>query len=260
MKYPTKMWLPLLGSFLLLWLSNPVFPDDLKGELFRVESDNLASQMIPPAAPDLGGGMASASPQMLTTEREINRGGALLRSLVLPGWGEYYLGYKGTGRLFIAAEVLLWASVIGFETYSQWKEDQFIAFAAEHAGAQMDGKSDDFYADLGNYASTDAYNETKLRNRDYDALYTDPSYFWAWDSDQNRLDYDHTRIESRSAHNKIYFFIGAAALNRLISFIDTGKKATNLQRRKKAPQLGFQVQPESLGNTGAIRLVVSAEF
>ncbi len=216
--------------------------------------------MTQSAAQASGGAAALDSPQMLTSEREISRGGAVLRSLLIPGWGEYYLGYKGTGRVFIATEVILWASVIGFETYSQWKEDQFIASAAEHASAQMDGKSDDFYADLGNYASTEAYNEAKLRNRDYEALYTDPSYFWAWDSDQNRLDYDHTRIESRSAHNKIYFFIGAAALNRLISFIDTGKKATDLLRQKKTPQLGIQVQPESLGNSGAIRLVVSAEF
>ncbi len=192
--------------------------------------------------------------------KPISRSGAALRSLIIPGWGESYLGYHDTARWFFWTDVAIWAAVIGLETYSQWKEDQFFAYAASHAGAQMRGKTDQFYADIGNYDTWEAYNEAKLRERNYDALYTSPSYYWAWDSSQNRKTYDEMRISSRRAHNNVYIFLGAAALNRLISFIDTGKKARDVMRRREAPSLGFHVQPELGEGDSAVSLVFSARF
>ncbi len=202
---------------------------------------------------------ASGSP-ISTSGKKVNRGGAMLRSLVIPGWGESYLGYHGTARAFFWADVALWTTVIGLETYSRWRQDQFVSFAASHAGAQMAGKSDGFYADIGNYTDTEAYNEVKLRNRDYEAVYSDPAYFWAWDSDQNRMDYDHIRIQSRSAHNKVFFFIGAAALNRLISLVDSGKKATEMMRSERHPAVGFRFVPEYENASSSVRLVMTASL
>jgi hypothetical protein len=184
----------------------------------------------------------------------------MLRSLLVPGWGESYLGYHRTARRFFWADMLIWAGVISLETYSNWKENQFLALGAQHAGAQMSGKNDVFYADIGNYLNTDEYNEAKLRARHFDALYTDPSYFWSWDSDQNRVNYDRTRIQSRSAHNKIIFFLGAAALNRLVSFVDTGKKANEVLKRQNAPALGFHVESGPYTDPGALRLVLTAHL
>ena len=227
--------------------------DDLRTRLFDRPMPSLQAQI---------GAEPAASPVILDSrsDKQISRGGAMLRSLIIPGWGESYLGYHKTARYFFWTDVALWASVIGLEVYSHWKEDQFITFAATHADAQMEGKSERFYADIGNYSDTEAYNEARLRNRDFDALYTDPAYFWAWDSDQNRLDYDHIRIQSRSAHNKIYFFIGAAALNRLISLIDAGKKARDLLKSQQSVKIGFHLQPDRSGADNSLRLVVSADF
>lgn len=184
----------------------------------------------------------------------------MLRSLLVPGWGESYLGHHGTARAFFWTDVAIWATVIGLEVYSQWRRDQFISFGAVHAGADMSGKADQFYADIGNYNSTEEYNEAKLRNRDYEALYTDPSYFWAWDNAQNRLDYDHIRIQSGAAHNKIFFFIGAAALNRLISVVDAGKKANDFLKKADSTNLGFQIQPDRNTPAESVRLVFTAQF
>lgn len=192
--------------------------------------------------------------------KPITRGGAMSRSLLIPGWGESYLGYHGTARTFFWTDVALWATAIGLEVYSRWREDQFMSFAATHSGAQMEGKSDGFYAAISNYMSTEEYNEAKLRTRDFDALYTDPAYFWAWDSDQNRREYDHIRISSRSAHSKIFFLIGAAALNRLISVIDSGKKAGDMLGKKQAPQIGWRVEPRAGAGAAGVQLVASAAF
>jgi hypothetical protein len=206
------------------------------------------------SSPSSGGIFDSKQP------RKITRGGAMLRSLIIPGWGESYLGYHSTARWFFWADVAIWASVIGFKTYSIWKENQFIAFATTHSGAKMNGKTDAFYADIGNYNSTEEYNAARLRERDYEALYTSSAYYWSWDTKANRLEYDDMRIDSKSAHNKIYFFLGAAALNRLISFIDTGKKARDVLKSQNTPQMGFHVVPEARDGDQAIHLVFQADF
>ena len=249
-----------LGIIGILCAHSPVDSADLKARLFETGLDPVQQQMINTtevSSQFLEGASASGS-GILPSRKKVSQNGAMLRSLLIPGWGEHYLDYPKTARAFFWTDVTLWAAAISFEAYSLWKEDQFISFATTHAGAQMSGKSDGFYADIGNYSNTETYNEAKLRNRYYDALYNDPSYYWAWDSDQNRMEYDHMRIQSRAAHNKIFFFIGMAALNRMISFIDSGKKARDVQKRNKSLQLGFQVQPETQGDSSGFRLLVSA--
>lgn len=217
-------------------------------------------------SPVLEGGVTTAtaksSASVAPKDKPVNRGNAMLRSLLVPGWGESYLGYHTTARRFFWTDMLIWAGVIGLETYSNWKEDQFMALASQHAGAQMAGKNDAFYADIGNYNTTQEYNEAKIRDRNFDAVYTDASYFWSWDNAQNRQTYDHTRILSRSAHNKLIFFIGAAALNRLVSLIDTGKKANDVLNRPAAPAVSLRLEPgsNSLGNPDALRLVMTADL
>lgn len=254
----------LWALFALVFVFGAARGDNLQDRLFSVENDPLYQQVVPPsqAEPERDGGEATSS-EILTTQpaKPISRGGAMLRSLIIPGWGESYLGFHGKARAFFWTDVALWATVIGLETFSRWKEDQFISFAGAHAGANLSGKSDAYYADIGNYDSTEEYNEAKLRNRDYNALYTNPDDYWAWDSGQNRMDYDHMRIQSRSAHDKIYIFMGAAALNRLISFIDTGKKARDLLRQNPRPvQLGVHVEPGLDAGDNSVRLVVNADF
>ncbi|TKJ41809.1 hypothetical protein CEE37_04370 [candidate division LCP-89 bacterium B3_LCP] len=241
---------------------NQAYAQDVQTKLFAVNENQGRQQLAAQFTQNSSEYTTMSSVDISGSQHpeEFSRGGAMLRSLVIPGWGEHYLGYKGTAKVLFWTDVALWASIIGLETYSHWREDQFFAYASEHAGAQMSGKADDFYADIGNYSSTESYNEAKLRNRDYESVYTDPSYFWAWDSEMNRLEYDHIRIQSRSAHSKVYILLGAAALNRLISFIDTGKKARDLLSKQRSVDLGIHIQPERRGENNAVSLVVSAGF
>jgi len=250
----------LLGLTLLLICTGLSTAEVQKSELFGIQNDPiLVDQAIRSYQPQ-GLSVVSSDGRAIESrpKRRISPNGAMFRSLLIPGWGESYLGYHETARWFFWSDVAIWSAVIGLQVYSNWKEDQFIAFATTHAKVNMNGKSDDFYADLGNYDSTEEYNEAKLRERNYDALYTNASDFWAWDTSVNRKEYDSIRIASRSAHNKVFFFVGAAALNRLISFIDTGKKARDVLKAQKQPQLGFHVQPGIRGDSNTIELVFSA--
>lgn len=258
---PLKYILGLIFSLFLVTAAL-VSAGNLQAELFRTDSNPIyeidaykGEKGISIPESNSNAGLLDSRPS-----GKISRGSAMLRSLIIPGWGESYLGYHNTARWFFWADVAIWASVVGFETYSKWKEDQFIAFASTHSGAQMDGKTDTFYADIGNYDSIEEYNAAKLRERNYEALYTSSAYYWSWDSRENRLEYDNDRITSKSAHNKVYFLLGAAALNRLISFIDTGKKARDVLREQSAPQLGFQVIPGERNGSNMVQLVVQANF
>jgi hypothetical protein len=245
----------IIGIFLSAGMAAIGKADDLRSELFSGKRSPAAGAFVSnQASPRLGGDIE------LEGGRKATRGGAMLRSLLVPGWGESYLGYHRTARTFFWADVALWTTVIGLEVYSRWKEDQFLSFGATHSGAQMSGKTDRFYADIGDYLNTEAYNEAKLRQRAFDDLYTDPSYFWAWDTDANRQEYDHIRVQSGSAHNKIFFFIGAAALNRLISAIDTGKKATDMLREQQGMRMGLHFEPDRTQGSNGVRLVLGAQF
>jgi hypothetical protein len=250
-----KSVFPLVASILVV--GTGAYAQDGKLRLFATRPQSALTAQIRSVGESAAESFRMNAAENADSRREVSRGGAMLRSLLIPGWGEAYLGYHGTANAFFWSDVAIWATVIGLETYSRWREDQFIAFATQHSGAQMSGKSDSFYAVISNYRDTEAYNEAKLRNRDFDALYTDPSYYWSWDSDQSRLDYDHIRLSSRAAHNKIYFFIGAAALNRIISVIDAGKKAGDLHKNNR---IGLHAEPEWKDHAATLRLVLTADL
>ncbi|MBU0517908.1 hypothetical protein KKA00_09280 [bacterium] len=255
-----KLKAVLLGlTLLLIWAGISTAEDD-KSSLFGIQNDPILVDEAMRSFQPQGFSVAEpdAGPVSSRPTKRITQNGAMFRSLLIPGWGESYLGYHETARWFFWTDVAIWSGIIGLEVFSNWKEDQFIAFASTHANTSMQGKSDDFFADIGNYNSTEEYNEAKLRERNYDALYTNASDFWAWDTAGNREEYDAIRIASRSAHNKVFFFVGAAALNRLISFVDTGKKARDVIKKQKQPNLGFHVQPGFQGDSNTIQLVFSA--
>jgi len=250
-----KCGLAAAAVLLILGLNRLGWAEEMKSVLFAHRAAPVISAFaLDQSSPRPGGSID------LGDGKKATRGGAMWRSLLVPGWGESYLGYHGTARRFFWTDMALWAAMIGFEVYSRWKEDQFMSFGATHSGAQMSGKTNRFYADIGDYMDTEEYNDAKLRQRAFDDLYTDPSYFWAWDADANRREYDDIRIQSGSAHNKIFFFIGAAALNRLISAIDTGKKATDMLKRQQGWQMGLRLEPDRTNESNGVRLVLGANF
>jgi len=149
-----------------------------------------------------------------------NRGKAFLRSLLLPGAGEHYLGHHTLAKSFFITEITLWVGFISFRTYGNWLRDDAIAFAATHSGATPDGKPSQFLVDIGNYSSVAEYNDAKQRMRQFDKVYTDADYFWDWDSDINRHDFEQMRIASDRSYNRSVFVLGGIFANHIISAFD----------------------------------------
>lgn len=138
-------------------------------------------------------------------------------SLIVPGAGEMYAGNMRTGRYLMAADGALWLTYAGFVLHGNWVMDDARTFAAMKSGANFSGKDDRFDVNVGNFMSTDAYNETRLRNREYEDVYSGNSYHWMWLQEGDRQHYRNLRIKSDQIHQSSEFIIGALVVNRIIS-------------------------------------------
>ncbi|HOH08377.1 MAG: hypothetical protein BWY77_01246 [bacterium ADurb.Bin431] len=162
-----------------------------------------------------------AAPQAASGLDEKSRGKALMLSFLLPGLGEHYAGAGTKAKIFLGTEISLWLGYAGFLTWSDWRHDEMESYAARHAGVNPAGKSDTYYANIGNYDTIQQYNEAKLRQRNLNDYYRDlDAWHWEWDSAANRERFDQLRISSDKARNRGTFVLGAILANHLISAID----------------------------------------
>ena len=157
------------------------------------------------------------------TSRE--RGNAFLKSLVIPGWGQYDNGRKKSAVVFALGELALFGGMYAFHSYGVAKRDDYKALAAQHAGVVGD-HSHGFYVDVGNWARVEDYNEERLRDREFDRLYTSRLDRWEWDSSENRVRMKEIRVQSDKAFNAIYFIVGGLILNHIGSAIHAGRTST----------------------------------
>lgn len=144
----------------------------------------------------------------------------VVKSLVLPGWGEHSLGNHKRGYIFNSTELLGWISYAAFTLYSNQTKDDMKAFAADHADVDVSGKNSQYWTDIGNYMNIYDYNDQKARYRQVDYLYDVDEKYWAWDSESNKNKFDDMRLNSRIAKRNASMVASALILNRLLSVID----------------------------------------
>ncbi len=176
-------------------------------------------------------GISSLSKEEENDNGYKNRGVAFLRSLLIPGAGEHYLGHRTLAKSFFITEISLWVGLFSFRAYGKWLRDDAIAFAATHSGAYTDGKPSQFFVDIGNYINVDEYNDAKQRMRQFDKVYTDESDFWQWDKDINRHDFEQMRIASDRAYNRSVFVLGGIFANHIISAFDAVWRTRSYNRK-----------------------------
>ncbi len=168
-------------------------------------------------------GAKAASSQPLarqSPQKAPSRGSIFMKSLLLPGWGQYSLRAKSSARNFLIAEITLWGAVAGFHIYGNWLKEDYIDFAAAHAGVVTAGKKQQFWVDIGNFDSVEDFNEEKLRQGNLAALRdADGPESWRWDSAENRRKFESLRIRSDRAYERSNFSVFAVVANHLVSAI-----------------------------------------
>jgi hypothetical protein len=155
---------------------------------------------------------------------------AVVASLIIPGMGEMYAGSFESGKYNLIAEGGLWLTYGGFRMHANWLQNDARSFANQNAGANFDNKDDQYSVNIGNFSATDDYNQTKLRNREYDLVYSADQYKWQWDSDANRAQFKDLRIRSAEIKNNANFIIAAVVVNHLFSAFSAGRKAAAYNR------------------------------
>ncbi len=159
---------------------------------------------------------------------------AVLLSLLVPGAGHYYVKHQNRGQLFFGAEVAAWFGYFAFNSYGNWKEDDYKKYAIQHAGITSTGHDDSFYRNLLFYDSREDYNKTgRIINPGAPYYPSDPQYDWFWDSGENRRAYRTIRNDSEVAYRKATFMLGVALVNRIIAGIDAFRLAQKESSRFK---------------------------
>lgn len=149
-----------------------------------------------------------------------SRGLAILYSLLLPGMGELYADGYDSGKYFTIAEGVLWGTYIGMSVYASNQEDNFKAYATSNASINTVGKNDDYFATIGQFENIDEYNDQKALERNFNQMYDSETFFWKWQSTEDRRTYRSMWSSSEQTYNDLRFVVGAMILNRVISAIN----------------------------------------
>jgi hypothetical protein len=165
---------------------------------------------------------------------------AVAGSILLPGLGEYYAGnFNESGRYSLAVEGTLWLTYAGLQLHGNWVRNDARVFGSQIAGISFSGKDADFEVNAGNFLTTDEYNQAKLRNREYDAVYTDPAYSWTWASDADRERFKEERIRSDRIVQSAKFVVAGLVVNRIISAFAAGRGAAAANRAARRAEWGI---------------------
>ena len=174
-------------------------------------------------------------------------------SLAVPGAGQYYLNHRKKAKVFFAVEAAAWTGFAAFKIYSHWKKDDLIHYAHEHAGASLDGKSDDFLDLVGFYSSIREYNTLgRVSDPQRPYLFENSADYWQWQSLDEQSVYRNLKNRSREANRRSEFMIGLAVVNRIVSVIDAIRTARRQERalddafsEAKTSRIRFSVDPMS---------------
>ena len=174
---------------------------------------------------------------------------AVFYSLLLPGMGELYAEGFSSGKYFLIAEGVLWLGYAAVEIHGNGLRDGARSYAVAHAGADVAGKDDDFFVDLGNFMTVEEYNEKRLRDRELERVY-DPAagYSWRWDSDASRLAYKDQRIASENMYNNRKFVGIAILVNHIVSAINAARCAIAHNRAQEDVLGELQLSSRVMGD------------
>lgn len=188
-----------------------------------------------------------------TNTLKKSTGLAILYSLLLPGMGELYANSYSNGMYFTIAEGALWATFIGMNIYAGNRKDDYIAYASVNASINPEGKDDTFFANIGEYSSLEVYNDQKALERNFNEMYRSESYFWEWNSTEERRTYRRMWTSSEQTYNDLRFVVGAMILNRVISAINAVRLVSSYNKNLE-PEVSWNI---SVGVENKISLPTS---
>lgn len=191
--------------------------------------------------------IAVLSTGTLFAQEKIKPGLNMLKSAVVPGWGQLSLD-KNYGYGFLLVETGFWTLNWYYNSESNNKEEASIKYAAKYADINTDmNYSEQFYEDMRHYISSgyddggynswvaseaaELYPDDPLAQQEYIEMNSyDNDHYWKWEDADNQRQYSvyRKRIEEYSDYLKVLG--GAIAANHIISAFDA-LRLSNLMKR-----------------------------
>jgi len=189
----------------------------------------------------------SEKPEINTSKAGSSKspGLAALYSLLIPGAGHFYINRMDVGKYFFGIDVASWLGYGTLSVYGNSVITDAETFSMEHAGVtDPDGKDDDYYSNVGNYANIYEYNNEQLAFGNYSSLYNVNTYYWDWDNSNNQNIFESQRKSSERIYNSRIIFGSVLVANRIVSSIS----AYLLAKQGNKKSLTYFIQPEILMN------------
>ncbi len=191
----------------------------------------------------------------------------VLRSIVLPGWGQMHAGHSTRGAIFMGLEASIWAGVGVSYLQGVFNRDDYRNLAMERAGIDVSFRDRDFQDDVGSFSSSSEYNDyiRSLARYYYpDDPEAQQNYFdnhcrfgsdgWSWSSSDARGDYDDALRVSREWFRRTVYVAAFAIVNRAVSAID----ASLLDPAE--PGIYTEVDFPESADFSSVRFTVGARF
>ncbi len=193
--------------------------------------------------------------------------GTVLRSIVLPGWGQMHAGHSTRGTIFMGLEASIWTGVGISYLQGVFSRDDYRNLAMEEAGIDVSSRDRSFQDDVGDFSSSQEYNDY-IRSLARYYYPDDPDaqreYFennarfgsdgWSWSGSGARNHYADALRDSREWFRRTTYVAAFALVNRAVSAID----ASLLDPSSPGiyTDIGF---PES-ADFSSVRFTVGARF
>ena len=170
---------------------------------------------------------------------------ALLKSAILPGWGEISLGDK-TGYIFMATEFIFWSSKIYFNEEEKLKEKEAYNYALKYAHIDPHNNyNETYYYNISRFISSGfepgGYNayvvqqaeniEDPILKQEYiqNNIYSD-EYYWNWDNKDKMHEYGIKRKDASHFVDYAKTIGGAIIANHVFSAINSLRVSSKLKK------------------------------
>jgi len=164
-----------------------------------------------------------------TDNKERGIAAAMGLSIALPGMGHYYMDKPKSAFIYLSADLAALFGALAFYALADNREKSARSFASSMAMIRNAPSGDAYWRQVGAYMDAAEYNEAvELSRGDAAALYQNPETWWRWPDKEQQDKYNGLRQKARNFRVASSFFVGALAVNRIVSAVDLrvfGKKS-----------------------------------
>ncbi len=165
-------------------------------------------------------------------------GSSIMRSMLMPGWGEakeFELIQKNNSlnqiediryikkrsNALMLTEGAIWLSLFLSNDFVKSYKSDYENYGALYANVNWHGKTDLFAAHVGNYNSTEEYNDFVRQFFSPEDVYEGDEFNWDWNNNKVlRLEYDDMRNRSGQYDEAKKLLLACLAINRIVSVFD----------------------------------------